>query len=174
MTNDLKQTNNINNINKNIKEIEKYIENPTKGLPEEVFLFISRITPMVSVELLIKDENNRTLLSWRNDQIFGKGWHMPGGVVRLNETIENRVIKVSESEIGTNVLFDKTPIKMCQCILNQKERCHFISFLYKCYLSSSFVPDNKELTSNDNGYLMWHDKCPVNLLKAQKSYREYI
>ena len=49
----------------------------------------------------IKDENERTLLSWRDDQFTGSGWHVPGGIVRFKETMEARLGKVAETEIGT-------------------------------------------------------------------------
>jgi len=166
------------NINEAIKTLEKSIYDPTKELPEEIFLFIGRNVPVVNVDLLIKDENSRTLLSWRNDPISGKGWHIPGGVLRLKETLEDRARKVAELEIGAIIGKEMTiknvPIKIMQCIIEQKERCHFISFLYECYLSSSFIPYNKDLSINDAGFLMWHDKCPDNLLDTQEIYREYI
>ena len=47
-----------------IEILEKYVSDPSKGLPDEVFFYISRTTPLVNVDLLIKDENGRTLLSW--------------------------------------------------------------------------------------------------------------
>ena len=34
-------------------------EQPQMGLPEELFHFVSRSTPIVNVDLLIKDENGR-------------------------------------------------------------------------------------------------------------------
>jgi len=43
------------NIHEAIKFLDKQIPNPSLGLPEEVFLFISRTTPIVNVDLLIKD-----------------------------------------------------------------------------------------------------------------------
>ena len=76
------------------------------GLPDEVFYYISRTTPLVNVDLLIKDENGRTLLSWRNDRYAGKGWHVPGGIVRFKETLETRVQKVAEIEVGVNISFE--------------------------------------------------------------------
>ena len=51
------------NIHKAVEFLDKQISNPSSGLPEEVFLFVSRLTPMVNVDLLIKDEKRRTLLS---------------------------------------------------------------------------------------------------------------
>ncbi len=163
------------NIHEAIKFLEKQVPNPSEGLPDEVFFFISKTTPLVNVDLLIKDENGRTLLSWRDDQYCGKGWHVPGGIVRFKETLETRVKKVAKGEIGVNINFDPIPIAVNQLIHPELDRRnHFISILYKCFLSSTFVPQNKGLTNKDKGYLMWHDSCPTNLIKYHGIYRKYI
>jgi colanic acid biosynthesis protein WcaH len=160
-------------IDEAIEYLEKQIDNPSIGLPEEIFRFISRITPMVNVDLLIKDEKNRTLLAWRDD-IHGKGWHIPGGIVRFKEKFETRILKVAEKEIGVPIKFDLNPIAFNQIICSHNTRGHFVSFLYKCFLSSSFVPQNIGLKCMDAGYLKWHDGCPENLLEVQDIYKKYI
>ena len=85
-----------------IKFIDNQISNPSSGLPEELFLFVSRMTPMVNVDLLIKDENGRILLSWRDYKYDGTGWHVPCGIVRYKEKLETRILKVAEKEIVKN------------------------------------------------------------------------
>ena len=163
------------NIADAIAIIDKQVPNPSAGLPDEVFFYISKITPLVNVDLLIKDENGRTLLSWRNDQYSGKGWHLPGGIVRFKETLETRVKKVVETEIGASVGFDPKPMEINQIIHNESEiRSHFISILYKCSLSAAFVPENKGISNADPGYLMWHDTCPDDLLKFHEIYRRFL
>lgn len=163
------------NISEAIAVLEKTVENPNKGLPQELFLYASKITPLVNVDLLVKDESGRTLLSWRNDKYAGTGWHVPGGILRYKETLENRVIEVSRSEIGTSVRFDSLPIAVNQLIHPRHEvRGHFISFLYKCFLPGSFIPENAGLSRDDAGFLMWHDRCPENLIEVHELYRKYI
>jgi ADP-ribose pyrophosphatase YjhB (NUDIX family) len=166
----------IMNIADAIEILETKVPDPRIGLPDEVFYYISKTTPLVNVDLLIKDENNRTLLSWRDDPYCGKGWHIPGGVVRINETFETRIKKVAETEIGVDVEFDATPIAINELIYPEfRARSHFISFLYKCYLPATFVPPNIGLYHGDVGYLAWHDFCPDNLIACQeKCYKEYI
>jgi len=155
--------------------LKKKIPDPSIGLPDDLFYYVSQITPLVNVDLLIKDENGRILLSWRNDKYCGKGWHVPGGIVRFKETLETRVKKVAESEIGSHVDFDPNPISINQIILYECDiRSHFISVLYKCSLSSAFIPNNNGLSSSDHGYLMWHDSCPDDLLKYHEIYRKYL
>ena len=162
------------NNNEAISILENSIVNPMQGLPEEVFLFASRITPMVNVDLLIQDETGRTLLAWRNDGHTGCGWHVPGGIIRFKEKLETRIQKVAETEIGTNLEYNPEPIAVNQIILEQNTRGHFISFLYKCFLSKDFTPENKGLTNTDAGYLQWHNTCPDNLLEVQSIYRRFI
>lgn len=160
--------------NEAIKFLDKHIPNPSLGLPKEVFLFISRLTPMVNVDLLIKDEKGRILLSWRDDTFHEPGWHVPGGVVRFKEKLEKRIQKVAKTEIGTVVKFDPIPLAVNQIICDYNTRGHFISLLYKCFLSSKFIPKNKGLKKSDNGYLMWHDFSPIKLIKVHEMYRNYM
>ena len=162
------------NIHETIELLDRQISNPSSGLPEEVFFFISRLTPMVNADLLIKDENGRTLLSWRDDSFAGAGWHVPGGIMRFKEKLEERVQKVAETEIGTVVEFDPVPVTINQVICKHDTRGHFISILYKCFLSNKFIPKNTGLSKTDVGYLMWHNSCPENMVKVHEMYRKYI
>ena len=75
------------NISDTIAFLVKEVPDPSKGLPDDVFYYISRTTPLVNVDLLIKDEKGRALLAWREDQFSGKGWHVPGGIVRDRKSV---------------------------------------------------------------------------------------
>ena len=153
----------------------EHVPDPSQGLPDELFYYISRMTPLVNVDLLTKDEKGRTLLAWRDDQYAGKGWHIPGGIVRHRETLAARVNKVAESELGTAVSFDPTPIALNELINpTRPTRGHFISILYRCFLPSSFTPRNEGLSVHDPGYLEWHTHSPTNLIRAHEIYRRYI
>src|SRR6185295_12919473 len=70
-----------------------------RDLPEDMFLLVSRLTPLVNVDLLIKDNQNRTLLTWRDDEYYGAGWHIPGGIIRFRETAADRVLAVGRGEL---------------------------------------------------------------------------
>jgi ADP-ribose pyrophosphatase YjhB (NUDIX family) len=161
------------NTKEAIVYLEQQIADPSKGLPEEIFLFITRLTPMVNVDLLIKDEKGRTLLAWRKDEFHPSAWHVPGGIIRFKEDMKQRIEKVIESEIGLPVQFDPTPLAIHQIICQQDTRGHFISLLIKCFLSSDYPLNKDGLQENDNGYLRWHDSCPDNLL-LHDLYRRFI
>ena len=76
---------------------------PTDGLPEELFFLVSSLVPIVNIDLFVTNNNREVLLSWRSDLHHGKGWHIPGGCVRLKETLLDRVEKTALSELGTIV-----------------------------------------------------------------------
>lgn len=158
-----------------IKTLVHAVPDPTAGLPDSVFYYISRTTPLVNVDLLIKDESGRTLLAWRNDPHAGTGWHIPGGIVRFKETIEERIRQVALREIGIAVDYERDAIAINEMIHRDRDlRGHFISLLYNCRLDSSFIPQNGELTPADAGYLQWHERCPENMIVYHDVYRKYI
>jgi ADP-ribose pyrophosphatase YjhB (NUDIX family) len=101
-------------------------------------------------------------------------WHLPGGIIRFKEKLETRLLKVAQQELGTAITFEPGPMALNQIICDHNTRGHFISLLYKCYLSSKYVPQNKGLRDTDNGYLKWHDACPQNLIKVHEIYRKWV
>lgn len=159
-----------------IATLESAIADPTQGLPEEVFLLVSRLTPLVNVDLLIQDEQGRTLLTWRDDEFYPQGWHVPGGIVRLKEPLADRIHAVAATELGATVTFAKEPLAMHEAILpDQVNRGHFLSLLYACKLTS---PPQERLRyaggAPQRGQWMWHATCPDNLLPAQDMYRRFL
>lgn len=159
-----------------IKRLEACIDDAHKGLPEEVFLFISRITPLINVDLLIKDERNRTLLSWRDDGYFPPAWHVPGGIIRFKETAADRIRAVAKSELGAKVRFEPVPLAIREVIDPiRKNRGHFISLLYRCDLVSPPDENLRHLGGAPRkDQWAWHANCPDNILDVQEMYREFI
>ncbi len=163
------------NIAEAVRILDESITDRTVGLPDDIFYFISRTTPLVNVDLLVKDEIGRTLLSWRDDEYCKKGWHIPGGIIRYMETFEQRIQKTAEREFGINVSFDPVPLSVEEIILPElRNRGHFISFLYKCAVPMGYTLDNGDKSQETPGYLMWHDGCPKNLIKVHERYRKFI
>jgi len=157
-----------------INSLESLIENPAKGLAEDVFLFVSRITPLVNVDLLIKHERGMTLLTWREDGLHPPCWHIPGGIIRFKEAISDRIRAVARAELGTEVAFLKAPRAFNEYIHPSRNvRGHFISLLFDCTLISPPDPNLMfEKGTPKPGQWAWHQKCPDNLITGQEMYRE--
>lgn len=158
-----------------LKEVEAYIDDPTQGLPEELFLFATEITPMVNVDLLIRDRIGQILLAWRNDEYHGNGWHVPGGILRVKESFEDRLQKTAERELGCRVEFAPNPLDIVPIITpTLKRRCHFITFVYDCRLPDDFCFDNGTLSRRDTGFLAWHKRFPEDMLACHAFYKKYF
>ncbi len=163
-------------INQAIRLIESRIRNPAKGLPEDIFLFMTRVSPVINVDLLIKDKQGHTLLTWRDDGFYPAGWHIPGGIVRYKETISDRIKAVAVSELGVKIKFKKEPSAINEVIHPKRlNRGHFISLLYESQLIS---PLDKAIRYEKGvpkpGEWAWHKRCPKNIIPVHKMYRKFI
>lgn len=154
-----------------IAKIDASEPDPNQGLNEDVFYMVSRLTPMVNVDLLIRDDDRRILLTWRSDAYYADGWHIPGGIVRFKETFGDRIHKVAAQELGTKVSFAQHPQKIQQIFANRNTRGHFISFLYNCQLEAPLPPDKKFLQDQPAkpGQWCWFQQLPDNLLDVHKT-----
>lgn len=159
-----------------IEILESFIRNPSEGLPGDIFLLISRITPLINVDLLIKNEVNQTLLTWRDDGYGPPGWHVPGGIIRYKETILERLKEVAKNELGAEVQFNFAPLAINEIIHpTRKIRGHFISLLYQCGLVTQ--PDENIRCKSDFPKInewMWHRTCPANIISFHEIYRKFI
>jgi colanic acid biosynthesis protein WcaH len=148
------------------------------GLGDEIFLSISRLTPIVNVDLLIQRSFNGkkyTLLTWRSDNFY-LGWHLPGGILRFKERISTRIGKVAESELESKVTKAQGPIAINEIISSERDaRGHFISLLYSVDLVS--YPDFREGIYEESpvaGAVNWFQGPPLNLLKQHDIYVRYF
>jgi colanic acid biosynthesis protein WcaH len=157
-----------------ISAVESMVPDPSQGLPEEVFLFASRIMPLINVDLLIQDDAGRTLLTWRDDQFFGQGWHIPGGIIRYKETAAERIRTCAWRELGAEVSFDAAPLLVSETIRACRDRGHFISLLYRCQLVTPPEPARRSQSRPSPGAWQWHQTCPPDLLEAQAQYSRFF
>ena len=147
------------------------------GIGKNVFGSISSLTPAVSVELIIKSrDQQRNLLTWRDDELYGPGWHVPGGVVRFKETLSSRVDKVLKEEIAASASKIMGPIGFHELVNDKRDkRGHFIWFVYKVTLSEDPPIETKAQDGPiANGNWRWFTNCPDNLIENQRPLVEYI
>jgi ADP-ribose pyrophosphatase YjhB (NUDIX family) len=131
---------------------------------------------MVNVDLLIRDEPGRTLLTWRHDAFYGPGWHVPGGIVRFKESFATRIAAVAAGELRAEVRFGPEPLCIHQIVNPTRDvRGHFVSLLYACTLASP--PDEGrrfDPAAPRNGHWAWHRRCPDGLIPVHEIYRGHI
>ena len=149
---------------------KKEIKLKKNDLGKVTYKLISSLVPSVNIDLIIMNEKKQILLTWRPASLkYSDGWHFPGGIIRLNETLEERCHKVAFLELAAKVKIKKKPSQIHQMFLSQKYRCHFITFGYKAKLLSGLEINNKFNNCKKNfGSWKWFDKCPKNLILPHK------
>jgi ADP-ribose pyrophosphatase YjhB (NUDIX family) len=156
-------------IKKAINQLEALVKDPSKGLGEDVFCMVSRLTPLVNVDLLIRDDAGCVLLTWRSDIYHGDGWHIPGGILRFKETFADRLIAVAANELQTTVSFSEEPQSIQQNFNNIATRGHFISLLFDCKLTGK-LPEKMKYSGGTPkaGEWCWFKHAPDDLLAIHK------
>ena len=162
--------------NSQIESLKNAVKNAEEGLPPEAFYLVSRLTPLINVDLLIQNGEGHTLLTWRHDNFYGPGWHVPGGIIRFKERWEDRIAAVATTELSATVLFTPQPIALHQVMNPTRDtRGHFISMLFSCRLDSNPDPTRQWMPSNpSHGAWAWHNGCPANIISAHEMYRTFI
>lgn len=167
----------LTDLTPHFSAILSVIGNAREGLTNPVFLFVSQLTPMVNVDLLIQNAQGQTLLTWREDEFYGPGWHVPGGVIRFKELAETRIQKVALSELAVNVVAEPEPLCVKEIMAKHRDvRGHFISMLYRCRLQGALNPAHRYQAAlpKQNGHWQWHDGCPENMIPQHEMYRAYL
>ena len=159
-----------------LRVIDSQVPNSRNGLPEALFLLVSRMTPMVNVDLLIVNQQNEKLLTWRHDDFYGPGWHIPGGIIRFKETMAERLKKVALKEIGCEAEAIGDPLRVTEIFSQERDiRGHFISHLFKSRLLGAPDPSRKaDINSPRQGDWTWFRTAPNNLIPQHRRFAELI
>ena len=153
------------------------MKNQREGLPHHLFAYVSSITPLVNIDVIILDINNHYLLTWRDDGTYGPGWHIPGGIIRFKESVISRIRKVCLSEANIELTQAPSLVQINQIMNPTREyRGHFISLLFQVKLSRQFTDPsfNDTISTISNGDRFVFDKCPENLIPQHDRYRDIL
>ncbi len=77
-----------------------------KSLDSETFAHIVEHTPLIAIDLIIKDSKGRVLLGRRVNAPAKDYWFVPGGRIYKNETISEAFSRIFFTETGSKLLID--------------------------------------------------------------------
>ena len=151
--------------------------NQRDGLPQHLFNYVSSIVPMINIDIiLIEKASNYFALVWRDDGLYGPGWHIPGGIIRFKEGAKQRIIKTIISEIGVKPPESFQLLEINEIMNHTRDvRGHFISMLYKGIVEQRNIPKyhgNKSTLVNKCVY--WFDHFPEDVISQHKRYRKTV
>lgn len=73
-------------------------------LSEPDFLGVVTNTPLVSIDLLVRDAQGRYLLGRRVNRPAQGSWFVPGGRIRKNERLDAAFARLAKEELGISTL----------------------------------------------------------------------
>ena len=163
-----------------IRQIDETVGHPHPGLlPLDLFLLVSRLVPLFTVDLWVQNERGEVLLTWRDDPYFGKGWHIPGSALRFQESIAHRLRECAREELGCEVEWNPVPMDLMEEIEpHVRDRGHNVSASYRCRLLTPPDParafDAQSSTPPQPGQWSWHPHCPEDLLPVHRVYARHF
>lgn len=72
-------------------------------LPAEQYLEVVARTPLVSIDLVVRDTQRRVLVGRRRNEPAAGSWFVPGGAIRKNETLDAAFARITWAELGRSL-----------------------------------------------------------------------
>ncbi|WP_343586238.1 GDP-mannose mannosyl hydrolase [Herbaspirillum sp.] len=112
------------------------------------FALVIQSLPLVSIDLLIRNERGEVLLGYRRNRPASDYWFVPGGRIRKNEALKDAMRRISRSELGVEpesweLLGAFDHIYPDNALGLDGFGTHYVALGYRCSLppGSDIVPD---------------------------------
>lgn len=69
-------------------------------LPKDDFISLLKNGPLVSIDLIIKNQSGEILLGYRNNFPAKNYWFVPGGRIYKNRRIDEEFMRITQTELG--------------------------------------------------------------------------
>ncbi|SNS82792.1 colanic acid biosynthesis protein WcaH [Noviherbaspirillum humi] len=70
------------------------------NIEQRQFLEVVDRTPLVSIDLVIRNEKGQVLLGYRLNRPAQHAWFVPGGRIRKNEPLQEALHRIARNEVG--------------------------------------------------------------------------
>ncbi len=77
-------------------------------IDNELFATIIEFTPLISIDLILKNEKDQILLGLRKNEPAKGFWFVPGGRVLKDESISDAFKRISRNELGIEYNLDQS------------------------------------------------------------------
>lgn len=67
------------------------------------FIHVIRQTPLVSIDLVLRNERGDILLGYRRNRPARDCWFVPGGRIRKNEALHDALARIAQAELGVTL-----------------------------------------------------------------------
>lgn len=112
-------------------------------LADETFKGIIQHTPLISIDLILRNEKGEVLLGKRVNAPAKGYWFVPGGRVRKNETLDDAFVRLVKEELGIESGITRADAKFLgvyehfyeDCVFGEDVSTHYIVLAYEFSLN---------------------------------------
>lgn len=113
-------------------------------LPDETFKSVIQHTPLISIDLIVRNEKGEVLLGKRVNAPAKGYWFVPGGRVRKNETLDDAFVRLVREELGIESGITRADAKFLgvfehfydDCVYGDEVSTHYIVLGYEIKINS--------------------------------------
>ena len=105
-------------------------------LEQKTFETVIDSTPLVSIDLVVLNENNEVLLGQRLNRPAEGFWFVPGGRILKNESLVNAFKRLTLNELGIELELSIAELLgpydhfYDDCVFNDKIKTHYVAIAY--------------------------------------------
>lgn len=137
-------------------------------LDKDTFSTVVKSTPLISIDLIVKNSDDEVLLGQRLNKPACGSWFVPGGRVFKNEKIEDAFKRTTQNELGVEININSATFKGIyqhfynDNVFNDEFSTHYIVMAFEIHIT------NTPNTNNQHENYKWFS---INdLLKSDDVY----
>ncbi|MCJ0927737.1 GDP-mannose mannosyl hydrolase [Acinetobacter lwoffii] len=143
-------------------------------LSDETFKSIIQHTPLISIDLIVRNEQGEVLLGKRVNAPAKGYWFVPGGRVRKNETLDDAFVRLVREELGIESGITRADAKFLgvfehfydDCVFDNTISTHYIVLAYEII----FENIGEEVFFHQHEEIKWVESCEMTVHKYSINY----
>ena len=151
-----------------------------RRLSKREFLEVISRTPLVSIDLIIRDSKNRIFLGRRKNEPAGQKWFVPGGRIFKCEDLDDAFERISKNEIGERHYRNEARLVgvfthkyRTNVFLEDNVSTHYVVLAYEIFLSDDLEIGETEQHS-EYKWFSTEDADPEVSEEADPDVHEYV
>lgn len=137
-------------------------------LPDQVFKTVISSTPLISIDLVVRNNQNQVLLGKRLNAPAKGFWFVPGGRVQKDETLDDAFTRLIKEELGTEVVVKRSEANFLgvyehfyeENVFDDTATTHYIVLGYEIQLHQNQVIS---LPKIQHGEYVWISKNQIKI-----------
>lgn len=149
----------------------------SRWLDTDTFRTVVDSTPLVSIDLIVRDEQGRILLGQRVNRPALNSWFVPGGRIQKNESLDEAFHRLTFVELGCGFQRSQTQFHGVyehfydDSVFGEKPNTHYVVLAYQLRVK---VSDLQLPGEQHSAYRWW---LPTDILTSEQVHtntREYF